>query len=329
MSLEGKLEDVNLLEVMQIIAFAGRTGTLTIESARTSGTVLFESGAVRCAFSTSTLPILSGLCRRPKADYPGVLLRDGIRTTLHELAAVREGRYSFSAESALPVDYAGVELSKFIDSEGIEPQELILDLARDFDVARRRLLALLRSADPNSPVDEGEQRPEAVKDLLEAIVEPTASGAQGIARILARIGSRYVERSVLFLVDGTTIHGPDGSELDRNQCESLALAIHSRNPIARHIHDGSLGIPLPPGDAPEYALIPLVYYHDVLAILLCDNFRTGEPVGEISGLALFVEQAGMAMEKSSLERRLQVMEHPLSLANQGPLVQVATPMLRE
>lgn len=349
MPLEGRIEDTNLLEVLQIIAFAGRTGSLTIESPRASGTVLFVGGSVRCALSSSTLPLMSALSKRPATDYPGLLLQDGIRTTLHELSALRRGEFSFSVSSALPPEYAGVDLTKFVETEGIDSRELFLALAREFDQARRRVIAILGSTDPASELPGGDpatelpsgdspsEPPAALDDIHETVTDPSRAQAKALTRVLSRIATRYVERCIVFLVDGSSVRGlstvgRDGPmelrksreiEFERDAIPSFVQAIQLRQPESRHLHDDATALHVRAGQARDYALFPLVYHHEVLAILLCDNDASGEALSNTEGLAVFVEQAGMAMEKATLERRLAAMERPLSLANQGPLVQVA------
>ena len=49
MALKGKLEDMPLLEILQIIAYSKKSGLLRVESSLASGGVLFEAGNVLCA----------------------------------------------------------------------------------------------------------------------------------------------------------------------------------------------------------------------------------------------------------------------------------------
>jgi hypothetical protein len=58
----------------------------------------------------------------------------------------------------------------------------------------------------------------------------------------------------------------------------------------------------------EVAFFPVVAEGAVVAFLFCDNFSTGEPIGETEGLEIFINHAGLALEKSLLQRRLQDME---------------------
>ena len=58
----------------------------------------------------------------------------------------------------------------------------------------------------------------------------------------------------------------------------------------------------------EVAIFPVTAEGRVVAFLFCDNFSTGEPVGETEGLEIFINHAGLALEKSLLQRKLQEME---------------------
>ena len=58
----------------------------------------------------------------------------------------------------------------------------------------------------------------------------------------------------------------------------------------------------------EFAFFPLVAEERVVALLYCDNLTTGEKSGETEGLEIFIDQAGLALEKSLLQRRIQEME---------------------
>jgi hypothetical protein len=58
----------------------------------------------------------------------------------------------------------------------------------------------------------------------------------------------------------------------------------------------------------EIVFFPLVTEERVVALLYCDNLTTGEKLGESEGLEIFIDHAGLALEKSLLQRRLQDME---------------------
>jgi len=59
---------------------------------------------------------------------------------------------------------------------------------------------------------------------------------------------------------------------------------------------------------PEVALFPLITEGKVVALLYCDNAASGEIFSETEGLEIFISQAGLALEKSLLQRKLQEMQ---------------------
>jgi len=58
----------------------------------------------------------------------------------------------------------------------------------------------------------------------------------------------------------------------------------------------------------EVALFPVITEGKVVALLYCDNAATGEGFSETEGLEIFISQAGLALEKSLLQRKLQEMQ---------------------
>jgi GAF domain-containing protein len=58
----------------------------------------------------------------------------------------------------------------------------------------------------------------------------------------------------------------------------------------------------------EVAVFPIVAEGRVVAFLYCDNFSTGTSTTETEGLEIFISHAGLALEKSLLQRRIQEME---------------------
>ena len=58
----------------------------------------------------------------------------------------------------------------------------------------------------------------------------------------------------------------------------------------------------------EVAVFPIVAEGRVVAFLYCDNFSTGTASTETEGLEIFISHAGLALEKSLLQRRIQEME---------------------
>ncbi len=60
--------------------------------------------------------------------------------------------------------------------------------------------------------------------------------------------------------------------------------------------------------------VPMTVNDTVVAILYGDNAVTGKPIGEIEGLELLMNQAGLAMEKALLELKIKNFENKIAAA---------------
>jgi CheY-like chemotaxis protein len=501
MALNGRLEEMNLLEILQIVAFSKKTGTLEVRARLASGSILFRNGRVLSAFSSSTAAAARELARKPGGAGAQAALEALVSASLRELVPLREGRFEFRLLRSLPSQWGGLDASGFLLSDGIDPQSILLGLARDIDEARRDSADLLESGGaidaapselrvlvvddeplvlktvaselggagllvetatgpaeaferisgredlaqgslivvvdaamptsngerldggfellerlasivpaptvllvvetlpaaararakhfgvrktlfkptltkldpeeyesdlrsfaavlrgeiaaialearnlPEEPPEEPQLNHEAIFDFLRTLTDRLAAPAQGITRMILRVASKYAERAVLFLVKQGRASGLAGLHRGRptpsvvaevraiafelQQVQPFAEAVYSKKPV--RIADGREPfLPLlDPGRAREHALLPLLHNHEVLAILYCDNPVTGAPLSKLSGLQLFLVQAGMALENASLHRRLRSMERKYSLEDQGPLTQELTPIVRE
>lgn len=515
MALNGRLEDMNLLEILQIVAFSKKTGTLELTSSLARGAVLFRNGHLLCAFSSASFHVVESLSERPMDDERRALLEHQMRTALRELTALREGRFEFRIRRELPTRWAGLDVATFLASDGIDPQQILLELAHELDEARedterlfedqrkgepldpptaereeppadppkpavpttvllvddeplvlqvvgeeisgeglsietasdtpaalesmerlsrsgQRLVLLtdlsiptsandsfeggfelvgrLRAIQSEAPVllmaeslspsarerarvlrvrkiafkpaltkldpdeyradlrsfakvvrrelqglltlttkmepgrsKEPELNHDVIFDFLSTMTEQLTSPANGISRMVLRVASKYVERALLFLVKSSEARGLAGiregqptsqvTELARvlrfelQGVRPFAEVVYSRECV--RIEDSrELGRGFDPGNASEAMLFPLLLNHEVLAVLYCDNPNTGAPLGKLTGLQLFLVQAGMALENASLRRKVQSLEHRYSLEDQGPLTEELTPIVR-
>jgi hypothetical protein len=69
----------------------------------------------------------------------------------------------------------------------------------------------------------------------------------------------------------------------------------------------------------EFFLVPLISNGKVAAVLYGDTLPERKAIPAISGLEIFVHQAGLAMEKALLERRIMELEKQ-GRKNQGGTV---------
>jgi CheY-like chemotaxis protein len=190
MALNGRLEDMNLLEILQIVAFSKKTGTLQVESAAGSGAVLFRRGIVLCAYSPSCRDALGSIAGSPAGSTRGELLEACIRTALRELVALREGSFEFRLCAELPQEWESLDRSVLQGSEGVDPQQLMLELAKELDEARRDTTELLEESETadSGAREEFERVPPPEKDLTVLLVDDEAPVVRVLAEALADSG---------------------------------------------------------------------------------------------------------------------------------------------
>lgn len=159
--------------------------------------------------------------------------------------------------------------------------------------------------------------------MLQELNNPALGG--GIILLVLRFASELMNRAVIFFVKNEEIVGLGqfGLELEGGNADDLVRQIKVpadaesifrqtlNDPTPRHSVVGEsewdnylikkLG-----GKRPkEIFLGPIISEGDVVAIIYGDNLPNQEPVGDTESLEIFLSQAGMAMERALLERRLK------------------------
>jgi CheY-like chemotaxis protein len=145
LSLTGNLEDLPLLDIIQIVSFSRKTGYLSIEMAGGEGGIVFREGLVVSAFTADSPPPdprLSGLPpdRRDKA------IRSRIGFALERLARLREGSFGFELTGEVPATLGTRDIALETLAGGINPQDLLLDLASGIDDARAESAAAVEAS---------------------------------------------------------------------------------------------------------------------------------------------------------------------------------------
>lgn len=219
MSLTGNLEDLPLLDILQIVSFSKKTGHLTIHASSGDGAIVFRDGLVVTAFTWDTTP-LDPRVRTLSTDKRDRFLRTRIELALEQLIRLREGQFNFSLSDDLPVRVESRDIRAETLTTGINPQELLLDLARGMDEDRRNSTALLEAsfaeAPPSGPAplaippdgfeEEFELEPEDEEELftlpVRAVLAPPAPDPPPPAPPpLAPVTSAAAEPPALLLVD--------------------------------------------------------------------------------------------------------------------------------
>ncbi len=190
MSLTGNLEDLPLLDIIQIVSFSKKTGALSIRTGEGEAGIVFHDGLVVCAFSAGTAQINPRFAAMPVAQRNGVI-RSRIEIALEQLIRLREGQFSFSLTGKVPRAVGKREIALETLSDGINPQELLLNLARGMDEDRRNSTAVVEVsfAEPEDPPSVADEVPHAPDELLNAAAEsdtlvPVDSDAAVVAAFL-------------------------------------------------------------------------------------------------------------------------------------------------
>lgn len=180
MSLSGSVEDLPLLEILQVVSFCQKTGHLSVRCPKGNAGVVFETGRVVAGHMWDVPPL------PPQAPPPGpareLVVRQRIATILERLVRLREGDFAFHLSDSVPSVLGDRDLSAETLPYGINPEELMLDLARQLDEDRREAAAVIQAsfAAPAAP-------PEAAPgeaDDLEEIAEVEDVGFAGPAVLL-------------------------------------------------------------------------------------------------------------------------------------------------
>jgi len=145
MSLTGNLEDLPLLDILQIVSFSKKTGYLSIRTGAGEGAIVFRDGYVTSSFTWDSPP-LDPRARTLPPPQRARVLRQRIGLALEQLIRLREGQFNFSLTDEPPNRVGARDIVDETLPDGINPQELLLDLARGMDEDRRDSTAALEAS---------------------------------------------------------------------------------------------------------------------------------------------------------------------------------------
>ncbi len=161
-----------------------------------------------------------------------------------------------------------------------------------------------------------------LRGMLQELSNPSLGG--GIILLILRFASELMNRAIIFLVKETEIVGLGqfGIELQDEspdiKVRNMRIPLHEQSVFSQALADMSPGSFQPPedrwmnylfeqlgGDRPAEVFIgPLMSEGRVVAVLYGDNLPEQKPIGDTEALEIFLSQAGLAMEKALLERRM-------------------------
>jgi CheY-like chemotaxis protein len=180
MSLNGNLEDLPLLDILQIVSFSKKTGYLSISNPGGEGAIVFQDGYVVASFTEESPPLDPRIQTLPPAEREA-LLRKRIGRALEQLIRLREGHFSFSLSSDAPRAVGARDITAELLANGINAQELLIELARGMDEDRRDSTAALEASFAEAPAGETAPPPEAAPEG--ALPEPVAAAPEPPAEL--------------------------------------------------------------------------------------------------------------------------------------------------
>lgn len=173
------------------------------------------------------------------------------------------------------------------------------------------------------PADAGSGELAALRSMLAELINP--ANRETITLLVLRFASNIVERAALFLVTRKAFVGlggfsiEEGSDTFVGRVRRIQVPVDSESVFSRvERYRAVVRAPLADtegnrrlitglgGDWHGHTVLaaPLVSSDRVAAILYGDN-PSGKPLGSTEGLEIFLQQAGLAMDRALLERKLE------------------------
>jgi hypothetical protein len=373
MSLVGRLEDLALPDIFQIISLSKKTGTLIVRSRKGTGMVVFKDGQVIQAASDSIRDSLGNILvsqgmltegvlsqalasQRTEIDKPlGMILvemgavpaqslenvvRKQIEEIIYDLLAWEEGFFNFELGEIAPKDKIEIDTQEFLLKHGISAEYLLMEGTRILDEKRKgmprpapapKAPAAAHHASYEPAREEFRTRIEAetpsktistLRSMFDELRFPTATAE--VTLLILRYASEVVNRAVLFMVKKDEVRGLGqfGIELKSQSADQVVRNI--RIPLNQPSlflpvieNRRSFFGPLDQNESNKYLMnelggmqpdavmaIPLIVDGKIALVVYGDNLPERKPIRGIDTLEIFMNQAGMALEKALLEKRL-------------------------
>jgi hypothetical protein len=370
MSLAGRLEDLALSDIFQILSVGRKTGTFLVSGNKGTAVIVFKKGLIVRAETDDLDKNLGqnlvdmglvkesvyGMSVSLQKELPGKSIaeilyelgsvsrdiiekvaRKRIERVIYRLLLWDTGDFQFELDDVAVDDKTnlidlGWELSK-----GLSPEYLLMEGARVYDEASQEFALsaeemVIDDADEISGWDDdwSTGEPAEKKDLgpLKSLTQELRfpSSASEITLLILRFASVIFQRGVIYMVGNNEMIGLGQFGLDIEKADEkvreLALKLDESDFLRKMIieqmtYKGALEkdavtdfmLAELGGVKPfEVALFPIVAEGKVVAMLYCDNGSSSDSMNSTEGLEIFISHAGLALEKSLLQRRLQEME---------------------
>jgi hypothetical protein len=371
MSLVGRLEDLSLSDIFQILSIGRKTGTLSIRGEKGSAFIVFKNGLIIRAetdmlagsigddllrynlVKQSTLDLAIKVKKKlPHKSVAEIIFELGpvskdtldkitkkrIERVVYHLLLLKSGDFRFELDNIdvshiTDIGEMGWEIIK-----GMSAEYLLMEGARVHDeVLHREMESVGELSDDYKPSKEvyedwEEQTiaPErkdisALRSLSHELRFPNTLSE--ITLLILRFASDIFQRGVIFMVNEKTFAGLGQFGLDVEKADERirdTMLPYGRSPFLRGINERmqpfkgtlerdnvteALVKELDGGWPPKSAFFPVIAEGKTIALLYCDNTPTGEDFSETDGLEIFISQAGLALEKALLQKRLQELQN--------------------
>jgi hypothetical protein len=379
MSLVGRLEDLALPDIFQIISLSKKTGTLIARSRKGTGMVVFKDGQVVQAACDSirdslgnilvsqgmvTEDVLAKALALQKSEggkplgkilveigaLPAQTLESVIRRQIEEivydLLGWEEGFFNFELNEIAPKDQIEIDTQQFLLKSGISAEYLLMEGTRILDERRKDIPRPSASAPPipkpsplpplphvsfepareefKARIEKEEPRKEFtnLKSMFDELRFPTATAE--VTLLILRYASEVVNRAVLFMVKKDEVRGLGqfGMELTGRSADQVVRSIklplnkpslflsviESRTSFLGPLENNEMNKYLMNelgGVMPDQVMaIPLLVDNKIALIVYGDNVPERRQIKGVETLEIFMNQAGMALEKALLEKRL-------------------------
>ncbi len=368
MSLVGRLEDIALSDIFQILSIGKKTGTLVINSSSGSAMIVFKNGFVVRAENSELKgnigdDLLAGNMIKDAAlkmalDVKKKLPAKSIGEILFDLGAVsrdilekvakkriekvvyhillwQDGDFQFELDDLDLKDKVTVEEFGWEVSKGISPEYLLMEGARVYDESYQQEIVEKEEftevqgeggwdTDWGSAPSAERKDFSALKSLTQELRFPNSTSE--ITLLILRFASDIFQRGVIFMTgeDEVIGLGQFGLDIDRadEKIRETKIPLKDSPFLTKIVKElRSYKGPLEKDRGTEFmiaefggawpsdvSVFPVIAEGRVAALLYCDNLPTGEAIAETEGLEIFISQAGLALEKSLLQRRLQEMQ---------------------
>ncbi len=371
MSLAGRLEDLSLSDIFQILSVGRKTGTFVVNGTKGTALIVFknglivraetddlegdightllEAGLIKDTILNLAIEVKKELLSKPVAeilfdlgsvriDVLEKVAKKRIEKVVYRLLLWEDGDFQFELDD-LELDGKtslkdlGWELAR-----GLSPEYLLMEGARVQDESGQESFVPTEEFSVSDSEEASEETgwegdweaPAERKDItaLKSLTQELRfpNSASEITLLILRFASDMFHRGVLFMIGKREMVGLGqfGLEIEQADARVRATVLHVDNsPFFKKIiteqmtYKGGLEkdeitaklVEVLGGIWPkETVIFPIIAEGRVVAFLYCDNASSGETVGETEGLEIFINHAGLALEKSLLQRRLHDME---------------------